>query len=37
MLREENLLRVVREAAGRRSAILVFPELLNIAEGRDAF
>ena len=37
VLRDEGLLRVVREASGRRSAILVFPELLNIAEGQEAF
>lgn len=37
VLRDESLLRVVRQGAGRRSAILVFPELLNIAEGRDVF
>ncbi|MCK4660413.1 MAG: Fic family protein [Phycisphaerae bacterium] len=37
VLRDEGLLRVVREAAGRRTAILVFPELLNIAEGQEAF
>lgn len=37
VLREEKLLRVVREAGGRRSAILAFSELLNIAEGLDAF
>lgn len=34
VLREANLLRVVREGAGRRPSILAFPELLNIAEGR---
>ena len=37
VLRDEGLLRVVREAAGRRTAILFFPELLNIAEGQEAF
>ncbi len=37
VLRDEGLLRVVREAAGRTTAILVFTELLNIAEGREAF
>ena len=37
VLRDEGLLRVVREAAGRRTAILVFPDLLNIAEGQEAF
>lgn len=34
-LRDANILRTVREGAGRRAAILVFPELLNIAEGRQ--
>ena len=28
---------VRRGASGRRAATLCFPELLNIAEGRDAF
>ncbi len=37
ILRRENLLRIVRNAGGRRSAILAFPDLLNIVEGRDAF
>ncbi len=37
VFRDEGLLRVIREAAGRRTAILLFPELLNIAEGQEAF
>lgn len=37
VLRDEGLLRVVREGSGRRSAILAFSELLNVAEGRDVF
>ena len=37
VLRDEGLLRVVREAAGRTTAVLVFPELLTIAEGQEAF
>lgn len=37
ILRESGLLRTVRDASGRRPAILMFPELLNIAEGTDAF
>ncbi len=37
ILRESGLLRTVRDAAGRRPAILVLPELLNIAEGTNAF
>lgn len=34
VLREAGVLRTVREGAGRRAAILAFPDLLNIAEGR---
>jgi len=34
-LRDEGLLTVLREASGRRPAILAFPALLNIAEGRE--
>jgi Fic family protein len=34
VLREEEVLGVLREGAGRRAAIYVFPELLDIAEGR---
>lgn len=37
ILRDEGLLRTLREGSGRRSAILIFPELLNIAEGRNIF
>ncbi|WP_284447228.1 Fic family protein [Fluviibacter phosphoraccumulans] len=33
-LQEVGLLKQLREGAGRRPAILAFPELLNIAEGR---
>ena len=33
VLREGDMLRTVREASGRRAAILAFPELLDIAEG----
>jgi Fic family protein len=32
--RDNHLVRELRSASGRRSAILCFPELLNIAEGR---
>ncbi|MCF4166915.1 Fic family protein [Zavarzinia compransoris] len=35
--RDNGLLRELRAGAGRRSAIFCFPELLNIAEGRDVF
>lgn len=36
-LKEHATLETLRESAGRRPAILLFPELLNIVEGRDAF
>ena len=36
-LREEGMFRVLRPSSGRRSAILAFTDLLNIAEGRDVF
>ena len=35
--REAGLLRALHEASGRRSAILCFPELLNIVEGNELF
>jgi Fic family protein len=34
-LQEAGLLKQLREGSGRRPAILAFPELLNIAEGRS--
>ena len=37
ILREHKQLKVIQKAAGRRSAVLAFRELLNIAEGRDVF
>lgn len=37
VVRDEMLLREIRPASGRRAAVLAFPELLNIAEGRRAF
>ncbi len=37
VLRDNGLLRVFREASGRRPAILAFPEILNIAEGEEVF
>ena len=37
VLRDEGILRTVREGAGRRPAIYAFPALLNIAEGREVF
>jgi len=37
VVRDGGLLTDLRPAAGRRSAVLAFGRLLNIAEGRDAF
>ena len=37
ILRENGILKILRAARGRRSAIYVFPELLNAAEGKDVF
>ena len=34
---DHGILRVVRPGNGRRGTILVFPDLLNIAEGQDVF
>jgi Fic family protein len=34
-LQEENIVVTLREGAGRRAATLAFPELLNVAEGRE--
>ena len=36
-LREDGMLKVLRPSSGRRSAILAFTDLLNIAEGREVF
>ncbi len=36
-LKEHGILRELRPASGRRAAVLGFPELLNIAEGKDIF
>jgi DNA-binding IclR family transcriptional regulator len=36
-LREHRILQVFRAGNGRRGTILVFPQLLNVAEGRDVF
>ncbi|MGM0593013.1 MAG: Fic family protein [Pseudomonadota bacterium] len=36
-LLQEEVLIVLREGAGRRAAIIAFPQLLNLAEGKDAF
>lgn len=37
ILRESGLLSLLSEASGRRSAVYVFAELVNIAEGRQVF
>lgn len=37
LLRDKELFKVLREASGRRPAILAFREILNIVEGRNAF
>jgi len=37
VLREEGVLHTVAEGRGRRAAVLAFRELLNMAEGHDAF
>jgi Fic family protein len=37
VVRDQGLLRELRPSSGRRAAVLSFPELLNIAEGVDAF
>ena len=37
LFRDNGLLTTLVEAAGRRSAVYAFRELLNIAEGREAF
>lgn len=37
VLREAGILEVLNEGSGRRAAVLMFPRLLNIAEGREVF
>lgn len=37
ILRNAGVLRVMQEPRGRRAATLCFPELLNLAEGRNVF
>jgi len=34
-LKEANILDTIREASGRRPAILIFPQLINLAEGKN--
>lgn len=36
-LKDKGLFKEMRPASGRRAAVLAFPELLNLAEGRKAF
>ena len=36
-LRDSNLLKLHRKSSGRRSAVYVFPDLLNLIEGYSAF
>ena len=37
LLKEAGIVRVLQAGAGSRSPVLLFPELLNIAEGREVF
>lgn len=37
VLKKEGILRELTPGSGRRAATLIYPELLNIAEGRNAF
>jgi hypothetical protein len=37
VVREQGLLCDLRPASGRRPAVLTFPELLNVSEGRAVF
>lgn len=37
LLREEDILKTIREPSGRRPAMYAFRELLNVAEGEDVF
>ncbi len=37
ILRNEGLLKTIRESSGRKPALLLFVELMNIAEGHSAF
>jgi Fic family protein len=36
-LKEAGILSVIRQGAGRRPTVYVFPELLNLCEGRNLF
>ena len=37
MLREDGILKVVREGRGRRAQVLAFAELINLCEGSEVF
>lgn len=37
VLKKHKIIKELMESSGRRSAVLVFPALLNIAEGREVF
>ena len=37
LLQNNGFFREIRPASGRRSAVLAYRELLNVAEGRDVF
>jgi len=37
LLKKNDILLTIREASGRRSSLLAFTELLNLAEGHDVF
>ena len=37
MLHNGGILRVIRPNSGRRPAVLIYPVLLNIAEGNEVF
>jgi len=37
VLQKESVLKAISPAKGRRAAVLAFPQLLNVAEGREVF
>jgi Fic family protein len=37
VLKQEGVLKEIEKGSGRRAAVLAYAELLNLAEGRDAF
>lgn len=36
-LAQEGLIQVIREGSGQRAAVYAFPQLINVAEGREVF